>query len=63
MPAGKPAGVPCVHLTPGWTCSIHGEPGYPLVCRNFHASSDFCGYTNEEAHRIIGEIERATHPR
>ncbi len=60
MPAGKPAGVPCVNLTAELTCSIHGAPGYPDVCRNFRATRDFCGGTNEEAREIIGRLERLT---
>lgn len=60
MPGGKPAGVSCVNLTEARTCSLHDSPEYPAVCRNFKASRDFCGDTNEEAHRIIGELERAT---
>lgn len=60
MPEGKPAGVHCVNLAPDLTCMIHESPDYPPVCRNFSATRDFCGYSNEDARRIIGEIERAT---
>jgi len=62
MPGGKPAGVPCVNLTAALTCSIHEGPDYPAVCRNFRATVDFCGRTNQDARRIIGEIEGQTGP-
>lgn len=62
MPNGKPDGVPCVNLDDNWHCKIHGTAEYPQVCRNFSADVFYCGNSNEEAHRIIKEIEEATKP-
>lgn len=62
MPNGKPAGVPCVQLTPDRKCALFGKPERPAVCSALHASVDMCGRSNEEAFAILAELERATRP-
>ena len=53
MPHGKPAGVPCIHLTPDRRCALFGHPDRPEVCRAFAPSEEHCGRTNEEAFRLL----------
>ncbi len=62
MPNGKPAGVPCVHLTADRRCGLFGSPERPAVCGGLQASEDMCGATNEEAFAILSALERATAP-
>jgi len=62
MPNGKPAGIPCVQLTPDGKCKLFGKPERPAVCGALHASPDMCGESNEEAFDILTELERATRP-
>lgn len=59
MPDGKPAGVPCPHLTLG-LCSLFGDPSRPSVCSSFQASEDICGSSAPEAVNLIRFYERAT---
>ena len=49
MPEGKPAGVPCVHLTDDYLCGLFGKPERPEVCKGFAAEPSLCGDTREEA--------------
>ncbi len=49
MPEGKPAGVPCVHLSVENRCQIFGDPSRPAVCSEFKASEDVCGDNRDEA--------------
>lgn len=62
MPGGKPAGVRCVNLLDGNVCRIWGTAEYPVVCQNFRPEPMVCGETNEEAFRLIAELERRTAP-
>lgn len=62
MPQGKPAGVPCVQLTLEGRCSIFGMPDRPAVCSSLQPQPEMCGTTNEEAIRILTELEIATGP-
>lgn len=57
MPAGKPAGVPCIHLTADWQCSIYMSPDRPDICRKFEADSDICGGSRAEAFSIMAGLE------
>jgi Fe-S-cluster containining protein len=56
MPAGKPAGVRCIHLTHDNRCAIYDTPLKPKVCSDFKAEPEFCGNSREEALRILGSI-------
>ncbi|MFC4766347.1 YkgJ family cysteine cluster protein [Effusibacillus consociatus] len=60
MPGGKPAGVPCVHLTTEYKCGLFGKPERPAVCRNLQPSEDMCGSSNEEAFELLEALEKAT---
>lgn len=62
MPNGKPAGVPCPHLTEDYLCGLYGKPERPDVCKNLKAHPDMCGSNRAEALERIAELERATQP-
>ncbi|TJY40940.1 YkgJ family cysteine cluster protein [Cohnella pontilimi] len=62
MPLGKPAGVRCVQLTENNACKLFGRPERPSVCGSLQASIDMCGETNEDALRILSDMERLTRP-
>ena len=57
---GKPAGVPCPGLTPEGRCSIWETPDYPKVCREFRATAEYCGDTDDQARRRLAALEEAT---
>jgi uncharacterized protein len=60
MPAGKPAGVRCIQLTPDNRCRIYGKPERPEVCSSYQASKTFCGATRSDALRLLKELEIVT---
>ncbi|MCO6059322.1 YkgJ family cysteine cluster protein [Pseudomonas sp. MOB-449] len=60
MPAGKPAGERCSHLSAENLCLLFGDPRRPAVCGDFDADPEMCGTSREEAIRLIGWWERAT---
>ncbi|TDQ39317.1 YkgJ family cysteine cluster protein [Thiopseudomonas denitrificans] len=60
MPAGKPAGVRCLHLDEANLCLLFGTQERPAFCAGFSASSDICGDSREDAIRIIGWLEEST---
>jgi len=60
MPEGKPAGVRCVQLDEGNLCRLFGRPERPAVCAQFTADPAVCGTTDEQAIRLLGELERLT---
>ncbi|MCF8334453.1 MAG: YkgJ family cysteine cluster protein [Bacteroidales bacterium] len=60
MPNGKPAGMPCVHLTEDYKCGLFNHPDRPEVCNNFQADREVCGYSREEALKLLTELE-STH--
>lgn len=60
MPAGKPAGVPCIHLDEQRRCRLFGDPRRPDVCVNFAAELSVCGTTGGEAERRLRWLEDAT---
>lgn len=62
MPAGKPAGVRCVQLSPDNLCLLFGKPERPEVCNRLRASEEMCGSTAEEALVYLAFLERATAP-
>ncbi|WP_010275093.1 YkgJ family cysteine cluster protein [Paenibacillus senegalensis] len=62
MPQGKPAGVPCPHLTAERRCSLFGKAERPAVCSNLQPDRDMCGDTDEEAFSILSDWEEATKP-
>ena len=62
MPLGKPAGVPCVQLTPDLRCAIFGRPERPAVCVSLRPTEQMCGTSRDEALRFLTSLERATCP-
>jgi hypothetical protein len=57
---GKPAGVPCVHLTDDLRCAIFGRPERPSCCSGLQASAEMCGETREQALAWLAALEAAT---
>lgn len=57
MPQGKPAGVPCVHLSATMRCEIFGDERRPALCDAFAAEHAFCGDTREEALLLLAQLE------
>ena len=62
MPGGKPAGVPCPHLTADYRCALYGRPERPAVCRGLRPTLEMCGRTRTEALAYLAMLERATAP-
>ncbi|MBA2682452.1 MAG: YkgJ family cysteine cluster protein [Ktedonobacteraceae bacterium] len=62
MPAGKPAGVPCVQLTEDNKCKLFGKLERPAVCGNLQPSQEMCGNSRREALTYLITLERATAP-
>ena len=60
MPAGKPAGIRCVHLDKDYRCELFGKAERPLLCAKFQAEADLCGANREQALERIHLLERAT---
>jgi hypothetical protein len=54
MPAGKPAGVPCIQLDEQRRCKLYGLPERPQVCVDFGADEAVCGASREQAMRWLG---------
>jgi hypothetical protein len=62
MPAGKPAGVRCIHLTPDFRCAIHGSADRPKVCNRLQPSLEMCGTDARHAYEFLARLERVTAP-
>jgi len=62
MPAGKPAGMPCIQLDDDGRCRIFGQPERPAVCSSLRPSLEMCGESREQALRLLGELEANTRP-
>ena len=62
MPHGKPAGIPCVQLTPDYRCALFGKPERPAVCVSLRPMAEMCGTTRDEALSILAVLELATRP-
>ena len=62
MPAGKPAGVRCIHLTANLRCGLWGHPERPKACGDFQAEPDFCGHDRSSALVLLEAIEIDTLP-
>jgi hypothetical protein len=61
MPAGKKAGVACVHLDQQQRCKLFGLAKRPLFCAQFQAEPSVCGDSREQAMRLLTALEWATH--
>ena len=62
MPAGKPAGMPCIQLDDDGRCRIFGQPERPAVCSSLRPNPEMCGESREQALRLLGELEANTRP-
>ena len=62
MPGGKPAGVPCLHLTADHRCGLFGCPERPRVCGALRAEPQMCGAGREEALVFLQRLEALTRP-
>lgn len=62
MPAGKPAGVPCVQLDAAMRCRLFGSPQRPAVCAGLRPAPEMCGSSREAAIRWLARLEAATAP-
>jgi Fe-S-cluster containining protein len=49
MPDGKPAGVPCVHLSATMRCTVFGDTRRPAACAAFMPEAEYCGDNREQA--------------
>jgi len=58
MPGGKPAGVPCIHLSDEYRCLIFDDPERPGVCSQFKPEPAVCGTSREEAMVLLGDLEQ-----
>lgn len=62
MPHGKPADVPCAHLTSDYLCDLFGQPERPAVCGSLQPSLSMCGQHRKEALAYLQELEQLTRP-
>ncbi len=60
LPGGKPAGVPCPHLTEDFRCLLFGLPERPAVCNQLRPLPEMCGTTREEALAYLSDLEAKT---
>lgn len=60
MPDGKPAGVPCIHLTADGCCGLFGQPERPAVCEAFQATPALCGTSSDDAFARLAALEAET---
>lgn len=63
LPHGKPAGVPCPHLTVERRCALFGQPERPAVCGSLQPNETMCRIDAASALHWLGELERLTQPR
>ncbi|NVN94204.1 MAG: YkgJ family cysteine cluster protein [Bacteroidetes bacterium] len=57
MPEGKPANTRCIQLTDNLLCKLFGKENRPKVCQNFKFDTLICGENQEDAMRIMNELE------
>ena len=62
MPAGKPAGVPCVQLDEALRCRLFGRPERPAFCASLRPGPEMCGGSRASAMAILDALETATRP-
>ncbi|ALO41925.1 hypothetical protein [Pseudoalteromonas phenolica] len=59
-PNGKKAGERCNNLTDDNLCKLFGLPERPAVCHDFKAVEWACGQNQNEAIKILTELETST---
>jgi hypothetical protein len=57
---GKPAGVPCRHLTADLRCAIFADPARPACCGGLQPSREMCGTCRAEALAWLARLEVLT---
>lgn len=57
MPDGKPAGIPCIHLTADLRCGIFNRADRPTVCAGFKAEEIICGNSRKEAIENLANLQ------
>ena len=62
MPDGKPAGVPCIHLSAAMRCGVFGDPRRPAVCDAFMPEAEYCGDNREQALIRLAHLEIQSMP-
>ncbi len=62
MPAGKPAGVPCVHLDEQMRCGLFNDSRRPALCGRFQALPEHCGESRDQALQLLFVLEQVTSP-
>ena len=60
MPNGKPAGVPCIHLSDTFACNLFGDASRPGFCADLTPGPEMCGMTREHALRYLKVLEDKT---
>jgi hypothetical protein len=63
LPAGKPAGVRCPHLTSEARCALFGKPERPATCVGLRPAIEMCGSTPGDALATLQRWETLTAPR
>jgi hypothetical protein len=58
----KPAGRPCMHLTPDLRCSMFDSLRRPACCSGLQPSIEMCGINREAAMAWLENLETATSP-
>ena len=56
----KPAGVPCMHLTENYACSIFESIERPGCCAGLKPSEEMCGSDRNAALNWLNALEEAT---
>jgi uncharacterized protein len=62
LPGGKPAAMPCPHLSDDRLCALYGRSERPRVCVDLRAREDLCGSSAAEAMALIEAMEAVTRP-
>lgn len=60
LPAGKPAGMPCPHLTAALDCALFDDPRRPEVCRRLMPEPAMCGTDRDAALGYLTTLEQLT---
>ena len=62
LPHGKPAGVPCPHLTADRRCALFGQPERPAVCGSLQPNEQMCHSDANAALHWLTQLEQLTQP-
>ena len=63
LPAGKPAGTRCPHLSAALRCELFGRPERPRTCVSLRPQAEMCGASAAEATATLVRWELLTQPR